>query len=308
MDVLYIASQMITLSLPIALGFGINKLGIMNDQVDHALSRLVLEVALPCLVLASVTTLDELPDAHLVMTLMVSSTAACLLALVTATVATALLHVPQGEEGAYRYLITFGNAGFMGFPVARAVLGEEAVLLLAIANIPVNLIMFSLGVSFFSASGGWRRLVRSCVASLKTPTLIASFLTLVLVLAGINDLGVVGGALSTVGELTTPAALLIVGSSLAHFNIAEMFDNVRAYVAAAFRLLVVPLSVVFMLNAVDVPTSVVSVLAIGTGMPVATNGTLYCLQYGVNLKPMVQATFLTVIGSIATIPLVLSMV
>ena len=43
-------------------------------------------------------------------------------------------------------------------------------------------------------------------------------------------------------------------------------------------------------------------------MPVATNGTLYCLQYDVGLKPMVQATFLSVVGSIATIPLVVSLI
>ena len=55
-------------------------------------------------------------------------------------------------------------------------------------------------------------------------------------------------------------------------------------------------------------SAITAVVALGIGMPVATNGTLYCLQYDVDLKPMVQATFLSVVGSIATIPLVVSLI
>lgn len=196
MDVLYIASQMVMLSLPIALGYAVHKAGIMNDEVDHNLSRIVLEVALPCLIIASVGSVDELPDARTI--------------------------------------------------------------------------------------------------------------AVVLVLAGVNDLGIVGGALDIVGQLTTPAALLIIGSSLARYDLSAMFGNPRAYLAAACRLLVIPLAAAVLLHALGIDPTVVAVVVIGVGMPVATNGTLYCLQYGVDMKPMIQTTFLSVVGSIATIPLLVA--
>ena len=306
MDVLYIASQMVMLSLPIALGYAVHKAGIMNDEVDHNLSRIVLEVALPCLIIASVGSVDELPDARTITVVLAASALANLLALVVGFAATAAMRAPADAAGAYRYMIAFGNCSFMGFPVVSAVLGGQAVLLLAIVSIPANLLMFSVGVSLFSARGGWRRYLRSCAGSLKSPTLIASMFTLVLVLAGVNDLGIVGGALDIVGQLTTPAALLIIGSSLARYDLSAMFGNPCAYLAAACRLLAIPLVAFVLLYALGIDPTVVAVVVIGVGMPVATNGTLYCLQYGVDMKPMIQTTFLSVVGSIATIPLLVA--
>lgn len=308
MDVLYIASQMVMLSLPIALGYAIHKAGIMNDEVDHGLSRLVLEVALPCLIVSSISSVEVLPGAGTVAVVLACSAGAYVFALAMGYGVSAAMRVPEDVAPAYRYLITFGNCGFMGFPVAAAVLGQQSVLLLAIANIPANLVMFSLGVSMFRSHGGWRRMLASCAASLRTPTLIASIATLVLVLAGVNDLGILGGAFDIVGQLTTPAALLIVGSSLARFDLRAMFGNWRAYVATFFRLLAIPVVVLVTLQALGVNPAITAVVALGIGMPVATNGTLYCLQYDVDLKPMVQATFLSVVGSIATIPLVVSLI
>ncbi len=307
MDVLYIASQMVMLSLPIALGYAIHKAGIMNDEVDHGLSRLVLEVALPCLIVSSISSVEVLPGAGTVAVVLACSAGAYVFALAMGYGVSAAMRVPEDVAPAYRYLITFGNCGFMGFPVAAAVLGQQSVLLLAIANIPANLVMFSLGVSMFRSHGGWRRMARARRVR-GSPTLIASIATLVLVLAGVNDLGILGGAFDIVGQLTTPAALLIVGSSLARFDLRAMFGNWRAYVATFFRLLAIPVVVLVALQALGVNPAITAVVALGIGMPVATNGTLYCLQYDVDLKPMVQATFLSVVGSIATIPLVVSLI
>ena len=47
-----------------------------------------------------------------------------------------------------------------------------------------------------------------------------------------------------------------------------------------------------------------NVIIIGQAMPVASNGILYCLSYGVDEKPMLQATFITIVASVFTIPLV----
>ncbi|MCI7730823.1 AEC family transporter, partial [Enorma burkinafasonensis] len=130
MDVLYIASQMVMLSLPIALGYAVHKAGIMNDEVDHNLSRIVLEVALPCLIIASVGSVDELPDARTIAVVLAASALANLLVLVVGFAATAAMRAPADVAGAYRYMIAFGNCSFMGFPVVSAVLGGQAVLLL----------------------------------------------------------------------------------------------------------------------------------------------------------------------------------
>lgn len=212
--------------------------------------------------------------------------------------------------------LMFGNAGFVGFPVVGALFGHEAILYAAIANIPGNLLQFSAGVSMFArfagASGeegrvrGWRHALAELERLVTSPTLVSSVALLLLVLAGVSDLGPVGEALSTVGQFTTPAALFIVGSSLARYPLAEMFGNWRAYLVALCRLLVIPLASMVALGPLGLDGVMLGVVVVVSGMPVVTSGTLYCLRYGVDVEPMIQATFLTVVGSVASIPLVIA--
>ena len=128
---------------------------------------------------------------------------------------------------------------------------------------------------------------------------------LVIVLTGWTDWGVLGDSISIVGEMTTPAALLLMGSSIAKYHPLDMLTNWRAYVAVAFRLVIVPVACLAVARVWPGMTPMfITTLVLEMAMPVGSNGTLYCLQYGKDARPMMQCTFLSIICSILTIPLV----
>ena len=56
-----------------------------------------------------------------------------------------LLRVPQDRRGMWCCCATFCNNGFMGFPVALALFGEEGRTLTVILSIPFNLLIYSMG-------------------------------------------------------------------------------------------------------------------------------------------------------------------
>lgn len=181
-----------------------------------------------------------------------------------------------------------------------SILGHEALLYAVIASIPGNVFMFTVGAGMFgwgrddgscgeggTASAAARRLPlgrRLCraLSGMVTPTMLASVFALLLVLVGVNDLGLAGQSLSVVGQMSTPCA----------------------YIAAACRLVLVPCLCFFLLQTVGFSGLPVMVAALECAMPVATSGTLYCVQSGMDPEAMMQITFLSVVGSIATIPLV----
>lgn len=302
-----VALEMVTVSLPILLGWAIAKLGFMKPDFEQELSRLLLQVALPCLVLSSAMGDDvALPDPSDTFLLMGMATAMFALATVLAFVVAAVIRAPRGTECSYRFAVLFGNAGFIGFPVVQAVLGKQALLYASIALIPMNVFMFTIGVMLFSgAEGGFKRQLRNLATCLKSPGLIASVVVLIIALTGFTDWGVLGDSIDIVGGLTTPAALLLMGSSIAKFHPLEMLTNWRAYVAVAFRLVIVPVACLALARVVPGMTPLfTTTLVLEMAMPVGSNGTLYCIQYGKDAQPMMQCTFLSIIGSIVTIPLV----
>lgn len=301
MGFLETALTMVTLAIPIVIGYIAHRLGFMGGEFDGKLSSLVINITLPCMILVSVCD-RELPDPVRLVQLIGLSTLGYLIAVAAALIVPRLMRAP--ESGAYSFVIAFGNVGFIGFPVLGAVLGADAVLYAAIANIPWYILSSSAGVLMISGvpEGGAARAVRESAKRLLSPMLGASLVVLALALAGVNDLGIVGDGLATCGNFTTPAALLICGSSLANYAPREMVGNWRAYAATAMRLVGVPLLLYAALRGLAPDAFTLAVLVLGQAMPVATNGILYCLMYGMDAKPVMQRMFLSVIASIVTIP------
>ena len=107
------------------------------------------------------------------------------------------------------------------------------------------------------------------------------------------------------GRFDFPAALLLMGSSIAKYRPLDMLTNWRAYVAVAFRLVIVLVACLAVARVWPGMTPMfITTLVLEMAMPVGSNGTLYCLQYGKDARPMMQCTFLSIICSILTIPLV----
>ncbi len=303
------ALQMVVLAIPILIGYVAHKLGFMGGTFDSGLSKLVVNITLPCMIVASICG-RELPAASTLIQLLAFSFVGYVIATVIALIVPRLLGCESALRGAYSFIVAYGNVGLIGFPVLSAVLGSQAVLYAAIANIPWNIFVFSVGMILISGApeGGVGEVVKGCAKQLLSPVLISSVVVLVLVLIGINDLGVLGNGLSTCGAFTTPAALLLSGSSLANYSAREMVNNWRAYVAVAFRLVGVPLVLFFAMRLLVSDPFTLAIIVLGQAMPVATNGILYCLMYGVDAKPMTQGTFISILASILTIPLMAMLV
>lgn len=298
------ALQMLVLAIPMAIGFLANRLALMGGEFDGKLSRLVLNVTLPCMILVSVDG-RELPAPAELAALLGLSAVGYLIAIAIALAAPRLLRAPTASRGALGFIIAFGNVGFIGFPVLSAILGPGVVLYAAIANIPWFILSSSLGVLMISGipEGDARSVIGACARRAATPMLFASAVVLAFALCGVNELGVLGEGLAACGAFTTPAALLISGSALAKYSVREMVTSPRAYAAAALRLLGVPLALWVVLAPFAPSSFILAIIVLGQAMPAATNGILYCLMYDVDPRPMTQGMFLSVIGSIGTIPL-----
>ena len=306
MDFAFVTAQMITVSLPILVGWAARKLGFMDNAFDTQLSRLILNIGLPCMILASLATSQGLPSPADMLWAIVGETILLVIAAALGYGVTALMRVPNGAEGVYRFAITFSNCGLIGFPIISAVLGSDALLIAAIGLIPVNLIMFTVGVLMFSGGEGegLGKQLRRAAQCLKSPTLLASIAVLLCSLMRFTDFGLVGTSLDLIGQMTTPLALLVTGSALASYKPLDMLTNMRAYIACICRLVVAPLVGLVALRLLPIDANVIAILVLEAAMPVGTNGILYCLQYGVDTKPMVQCTFLTIVCAILSIPVV----
>ena len=110
--------------------------------------------------------------------------------------------------------------------------------------------------------------------------------------------------MTMVGNITVPASLMIIGSSMARLSLREIVGSPKVYVASVLRLSVVPLSVYFLFKICGVSDVINNINTVVIAMPVASFGTMFCMKYGRNPSLMTEMTFITTVASILSIPLV----
>lgn len=78
------------------------------------------------MILGSVLTATELPTQAEVWLCLGLSVASTFVMFAVAYGFTLLLRIPDGRRGVYRFMLCFGNVGFIGYPVLSAIFGPDA--------------------------------------------------------------------------------------------------------------------------------------------------------------------------------------
>ncbi|MGN0045734.1 MAG: AEC family transporter [Eggerthellaceae bacterium] len=304
------ASQMIILFTLVGIGFAMRRKGVMNDEFDGKLSFLVINVAMPAMIISSVLGSSDLPSTHTICEILMWGTACYIFVIFVAIIVANVLRTDAKTRGTLEYLMVFGNVGFIGFPVLNCIFGPEAVLYGAVFNIPATFFTWSAGVLMLSMreKGEKKASAKETLIGLgkamMSPCMISCFAALALIMGHVTDSGVIGQTFEFAGQLCVPGAMLIVGSSIGKMPLKEMFTNARPYVATLFRLLVIPFAVYFVFSFFITDHLLLGVITICAAMPAASSGTMMCIDFGGNLKTMTQGTFLSTVFSLGTIPTV----
>ena len=293
---------MTTLLVLVVTGFIAGKVGYMGGEFDRKLSSLVINITCPALILSSAMT-GELPDRRFILPLLLISVVTYIVLTVVAFWLPRWLTRHREDEGALGFALMFGNVGFMGYPVVASIFGHEAVFYAAVLNVVNTFAVFTIGTILINgrSDGDSGRFQKKVLYS--TP-MLAAYLTMGIVALEVKDIpAVVSQPLTMLGNVTVPAALLIIGSSMSHLSIRTMLGNATVYATALFRLGILPIGIYFLTRALGFSEFVVNINTLVSAMPVATYGTILCLKYKKDTTMITEVTFITTLLSMVTIPL-----
>ena len=291
---------MVVLFIIVILGYVACKLGYMGDKFDKKLSSIVVDITCPLLVLSSVMG-DELPDRTLILPLLGVGFLTYILLLVFGFWVPRLITKNHDDQGMIGFTLMFANVGFIGYPIVSSIFGPHAVFYAALLNMPNTFFIFTAGVMLIKGEYSLKQFNPKVLVS---PAMLGAFLAAIIVALGIHTPDIIARPVTMVGNITVPAALMIIGSSMAKLPIREIIGSPKVYITALLRLTIVPLSIYFPFKACGVSDLVNNINTVVIAMPVASFGTMFCLKYGRNPSLITETTFITTLGSIITIPLI----
>ena len=264
-----LAEQIVKLFLMILMGYVIVKLGLVTDDDSKILSKIVLYIVIPC-VMINAFQIDCTPD----------KVQGMFLALVASVVLQVLLLIAVWMMG--KEWVVFGCV-FMA----------------------VQLIFMWTHGKYIISSGDridWRKIVLNI-------NMIAIFIGAVLFLLKIHLPEIVDGTLHAVGSTIGPVSMIVTGMLIAGMNLRDIFTNRRVYVVTFLRLLFVPVLALIILKISGLVTwhpqgeKILLVIFLAVITPSASTITQMCQVYGGNSKYSSAINVMTTLLAIATMPI-----
>ena len=307
-----IGQVMLTLFAIVVVGYIAGKWGYMGGTFDKKLSKVVIDITCPALILSSAMT-GELPDRRYILPLLGISVLTYLLLTGVALLLPRFLTKKKDDEGVIGFAMMFGNVGFMGYPIVASIFGHEAVFYAAVLNVVNTFTVFTIGTMLVVGKNqstaaekemSRKKMLRKVLYS--TP-MLSAYLTMLIVALEIKDIPeFISQPLTMIGNITVPAALLIIGSSMSQLPLRALLGNGTIYTTTLMRLAILPVGIHYLMTLLGFSAFVVGSNTVVIAMPVATYGTILCLRHGKDTTLITEVTFITTLLAMISIPLLVT--
>ena len=110
--------------------------------------------------------------------------------------------------------------------------------------------------------------------------------------------------MTSIGNITSPLAMMVIGSHLADMDMRELFAAKHAYIVCALKLIVTPLiGLIFVKLIIGTGSLLASAIVMESAMPVAMCSVIFSEQYKADVNFAVKGVMLSTVLCIVTIPI-----
>lgn len=309
MNVQIILSQMLMLFAMMLTGYFIWKWDWFDEAAYQKLSKIVVNILNPLLVIYGVMGKESTGNARLILQNLGMILLFYLFLIVAGAVLVWLLRPTKAERKIYRLMTIFPNVGFMGIPVITSIFGMESMIYIVFYMLGYNLLLYTYGLVLARkaaedagnlkeemTSRQWKRMIN--------PGVIASIAAVVIFMFRMPVPSPVVTFCDYMGNATIPLSMLLIGMSIAKADLRKIFSNTRIYLFTVLKMVVIPVGMTLLLKPLAIDSVVFGVFALQLAMPVGSIITLIAKESGADETTCTNGIVVTTLASILTIPLV----
>lgn len=333
MNIAVVIQQMIMIFILIGVGLLLYRKNILDESSSRQLSGLIVNVTNPALLICSAfnggpkMSLRELGMAFVIFLIVY------ILLIAAAFLIPRILRVPNEYHYSYQLLTIFGNVGFIGIPLASAVLGPESLIFVSIYNLIYNVLIYTLGILLLRKAAT-RQAASRCSGTEAVPgnaqeagapsaqtdshTFADTPLWKKLVNAGtlsaaatilfyVGDFpvpSIVPSTLNYMGQCTTLLSMLVLGISVAQMKPGDIFTHPKLYGFILLRQILIPIGFVFLLRPFIDNMLITGALTLMLAVPAGNLPLMLSKQFGADGETISQGIILSTLFSLVTLPVV----
>ena len=311
MDIQIIISQMLMLFAMMLTGYMVWRIGWFDEPAYQKLSKIVVNILNPILVLNGVLGKDSAGDTSLILQNLGFVVFFYLLLIAAGFLFVWILRPVKAEKRLYRLMTIFPNVGFMGIPVITGIFGMECMIYIVFYMLGYNLLLYTYGLALagkaardvkVAAEGGGKLVDQGFAAAIAG--VLCGVAAIVIFMLRIRVPAPAANYCSYMGNATIPLSMLLIGMSIAKADLKTIFSNVRVYLYTAMKMLLLPAAMIALLNPLPADPVIFGVFVLQLAMPVGSIVTLIAKESGADEICCTNGIVLSTLASLITIPLV----
>lgn len=297
MDFTKLLNLQIMMFLMMATGVFLRKKNIITLEGKKVLTDLVIDLILPCNIIASFC-IEFSPEIlkRCGQVFVIS----CLIEVVCTFLATHIYKkFPKGKRMVLQYGTICSNAGFLGNPLTEGIYGSMGLLYASIYLIPQRIIMWSAGVSFFTESPDKKTLVKKVVTH---PCIVACMIGIIVMGLQITLPDFLFDTINNIGKCTTAITMILIGAILSEADLKTMVTKTTA-AFSLLRLIIIPLMVFAGCLLTRMPMLVTGVSVVLAAMPAGTTTAILAVKYNGDEEFATKCVVMTTLLSMIMVPI-----
>ena len=303
MDIMVVFQTMLKLFLLLVLGFVLFKCHIFDEYTNKKISALIVNVASPMLIISSIAGVEG-SNKSIVFLMIGAGILMYIGFIILGKIINRIFPFPKKDWPVYECMVVFANTGFMGYPVLLDVFGQEAVFYASLIHMAFNFFVYTYAIMCLTKGDDSE--FKLNFKQLLTPGIILIFVGIFIYLFDIQLPSVLMDTINSVGSLTAPLSMMMIGSSLAVYPIKDSFTDWRSYVFAFVRLMIVPFVTMIMCRLLHIDAYYANITIITNAMPVGSMVLMLATQYNANVKIVTRNIIVSTLLYVITIPIVVA--
>lgn len=290
----FIANHVLSIYIMIFIGVCAGKAKFINNHISLALSKILLNICLPLYIISA---FNYPLSTGIILNLGIIFIFGIIIHPLCYLFGMLLYKNKEKiKKDIFTFALMFSNCGYIGFPIIGSIYGDIGIIYGSIFLAPYNIFLWTIGVSMFNKKSSNKSILNAGV--------IAVVIGLTLYILQIQLPHFINNSISTVGSMTTPLSMLIIGGILSEMKLKEIFKIPSIYNVSLFRLIIIPLFVLGTLFLLKIDYTIIGVCVLLVAMPVAITLPVLTQRYDSDTKLASTTVIISTLFSIITIPII----
>lgn len=302
MSIEIVITQMMIIFVLMAAGLIFMRKKIVDASGVKQISALVSNICNPALLLTSAFSEDNTATNEQVLLVAAIAFFVFTLMLLLGKFVGTLLGAPKDQRNYYCLMTMFGNIGFIGIPLATAILGAGCLIYIAVFNFMFFIYIYTYGIYLLEKQGGLKGKINPRV--FLNPGTVSAALTVLIFFLKLPVPTIAAESLTYMGNATVFLAIFVIGTSLAQVSFREIIKEYRLYLFIILRYIAVPVLTALIMKMITDDMIILGTTVIMMAVPAGNMPLMLAKERNLEADILSKGIILSTVLSLVTIPIV----